>query len=324
MTASECEPVVVACAADDAYAKPLAVLVRSILAHLHSSRRLNLYIVDMGITPPSKERLIRSWPADRLRIHWLTVDPSTLAHLPVWGRMSIATYQRLLMGRLLPPEVSRVIWLDCDAVVMTDLTTLWDTPLEGMMIAAAQDLVVPYLGSKFGVGRYAEYGLKADTPHFNAGVMLVNLEAWRQGEVAERSFEYLAKHSKEVWFWDQEALNVVLAGKWMVLDPRWNQIASVAGRWFFRPEHLNETTYRRVVHDPWLVHWAGSIKPWTFRSRRLRHRQWFEYLDQTAWKGWRPRWTIRGIAMGLYDAGARNLLYPMESWVLKAQRGRSS
>lgn len=317
------ESIVVACAADQAFVLPLAVLVRSILHHLDRSRRLDLYVVDMGIDPQSKERLVRSWPEEGLGIHWVAVDPAALAHLPVWGRMNIATYQRLLMGQLLPPGISRVIWLDCDAVVMTDLARLWETPLNDMVIAAAQDLVVPYFSSKFGVGPHQELGIPPNAPHFNAGVMLVDLEAWRRERVADRSCEYLARYAKEVWFWDQEALNVALVGKWLLLDPRWNQIASVAGRPFFRPEHLGPQAYRQVVESPWLIHWAGSIKPWLFRSRRERSAIWFDFLDQTAWRGWRPKRTISSIGLGLYDAGFRNLLYPFESWLLKAQRKRS-
>jgi lipopolysaccharide biosynthesis glycosyltransferase len=314
--------VVVACAADEAFAVPLAILVRSIRDHLDPARRLDLYIVDIGITQPTKERLTRSWPADRLDLHWLAVDPKALSHLPVWGRMNIATYQRLLMGQLLPEGISRVIWLDCDAVVMTDLTELWSTPLEGNTIAAAQDIVVPFVSSRFGVGRFRELGLPPDALHFNAGVMLVDLDVWRAGHVAEQSFEYLDRHAQEVWFWDQEALNVVLIGRWKLLDPRWNHIASVAGRWFFRQAHLDAQTYQQMVDSPWLVHWAGMIKPWKFRGRRPVHRNWFDLLDRTDWRGWRPPRTMSSVALGIYDAWARNLFYPFESWLLKAQRRR--
>lgn len=313
-------PIVVACAADEAFTMPLAVLVRSILHHLRLSHHLDLYIVDMGIQPQTKERLVRSWPADRLDIHWIAVDPTSLSHLPVWGRMNIATYQRLLMGRLLPEGVSLVIWLDCDAVVMTDLTQLWESPLEGHTIAAAQDMAVPLFGSQFGVGAHQELGLDPESLHFNAGVMLVDLDRWRNEQVAERSFEYLGRHPREVWFWDQEALNVVLLGKWKLLDPRWNQIASLAGRWFFRPEHLDAATYRRVVDSPCLVHWAGTIKPWKFRSRRAAHRTWYEYLDQTDWRGWRPARNLSSMSLGMYDSWGRNLMYRFEPLLLKAQR----
>lgn len=301
---------------------PIAVLGQSILANLSSSSRLELFVVDMGFTPQTRERLSRSWQDDRLTLHWLHVDSAALSHLPVWGRMSIATYQRLLMGTLLPPRIEKVIWLDGDAVVMADLGQLWNVPLDGKALAAAQDLVVPTFGSKFGVGSFQQLGLPPETPHFNAGVMLVDVNAWRRDHVAEQSMEYLAAHAKEVWFWDQEALNVVLLNKWKLLDPRWNQIASVAGRGFFRPTHLDARAYREVAESPWLVHWAGSIKPWKFWSSRKQNRQWYEYLDQTDWRGWRPPRSLESVGLGLYAGGLRNLMYPLESLVLRYQRWR--
>jgi lipopolysaccharide biosynthesis glycosyltransferase len=320
MTAPTEPSIVVACAADEAFAMPLAVLGRSMLHHLRLSRHLDLYVLDFGITQRTKERLTCSWPSERLDIHWLSADAESLSYLPIWGRMSIATYQRLLLGRLLPDRISRVIWLDCDVVATTDLTPLWETQLESNTIAAVQDMAVPYFASRFGVGAHRELGLPADSQHFNAGVMVVDLEAWRTGQVAERSFEYLERHFHDVWFWDQEALNVVLLGKWKPLDQRWNQIASLAGRWFFRPEHLDGEVYARIVQSPWLVHWAGTIKPWKCLSRRAAHRKWYEYLDQTDWRGWRPPRTLSSLALGLYDTWGRNLMYPFERWALTSQR----
>lgn len=322
MTDPSPNAVVVGCAADEGFAMPLAVLVRSILDHLSPTYRLVLYTVDIGILPQTRERLLESWPADRIETHWLTVDAKELSHLPVWGRMNIATYQRLLMGRLLPESVKRVIWLDADALALEDLSRLWEIPLDGRTIAASQDLVVPYVSSRFGIERFRELGLPADAPHFNAGVMLVDLDLWREDRVAEQSLEYLAKHAQEVWFWDQEALNVVLLGKWKLLDPRWNQIAGVAGRWFFRAKHLDAAAYRQVVDSPWIVHWAGSIKPWKFRSRRILHCKWFEYLDHTAWRGWRPERNLANTALGLYVEWGRNLMYQFEPILLKAQKRR--
>lgn len=313
-------PIVIGCAADEGFAMPLAVLVRSILNHLSPNRCISLYVLDLGLPEPLRERLIRSWPAERIGMHWLKVDPTSLKHLPVWGRMSFATYQRLLMGSILPQELNRIIWLDADAFACTDMAALWDTPLDGKVIGASQDLVVPFVGSLFGVEQHSQLGLAADAAHFNAGVMLVDLAAWRAKGVAERSFEYLARHAGHIWFWDQEALNVVLAGEWKLLDPRWNQIASVAGRWFFTPAHLDDKQYRQVVDSPFIVHWAGSIKPWKFRSLRRWHRAWFEVLDQTQWRGWRPPWTMSAIGLGLYDGIFRNLLYRCEPLLLKAQR----
>ena len=57
--------------------------------------------------------------------------------------MTSTTYHRLLLPQLLPEEVTRAIWLDCDLLVTTDLVRLWETDLGGFHLLAVRDSVVP-------------------------------------------------------------------------------------------------------------------------------------------------------------------------------------
>ena len=48
----------------------------------------------------------------------------------------------------------------------------------------------------------------------------------------------------------------------MPLDPRWNVIASLAGRTFYRTTHLSKEMKHLIADSPWILHFAGSFKPW--------------------------------------------------------------
>jgi len=74
------------------------------------------------------------------------------------------------------------------------------------------------------------------------------------------------RNRNAICFWDQEGLNAVLAGQWGELDPRWNQISSVSGGSFFPVEDLDQMVYQQVVIDPWIVHFAGTLKPWLYHN----------------------------------------------------------
>lgn len=302
---------------------PLAAMVRSVLDTLAPGRALQLFVVDCGLAPQSRERLARSWSPELSEVNWVTLDAERLKSLPVWGRMSLGTYQRLLMGDFLPASLQRVAWLDCDLIVRADLGGLWDAPMHGATILAAQDLVIPFIGSSFGVAGREEFGISSAAPHFNAGVMLVDLERWRAEDVASRAFDYLERYREEIWFWDQEALNAVLAERWGKLDPRWNQIESVAGRSFFHPEHIDPEAHRQLAADPWIIHYAGSLKPWSSASRTQSRELYFQSLDRTDWRGWRPRGDLRATSLGFYEAFLRRFLYPVEGRILAAQRRRA-
>jgi len=314
------EPLIIACAADERYVIPLAVMIKSLLTNLRAQHTVSLFIVDAGISPIDKKRLVSSWASDHLSIHWVLPKESLFSEMPLWGRMNASTYHRLLMSDLLPRSLHKAVWLDCDLIVKGNLAELWDINVGDRAVLAVQDMVVPYVSSRYGIACYRELGIARDAKYFNAGVMVVNLDWWRQNDVAGSALAYLRNYQKTLFFWDQEALNAVLADKWAELDPRWNAIAGVSGRPFFTAAHLDSITYQRVVSDPWIVHFAGTWKPWIYYNQNPLRALYFQYLDMTAWAGWRPPITSKTLILGIYDSVLRDFFYPAEKWGMKLLR----
>jgi len=314
------EPIRLVLGADSSYVLPLAVTVRSALEV--TKRPLEILVLDGGLTAQDRQRLLESWPAARLQVHWLAVQDQ-LDELPVWGRMKRVTYFRLLMSSTVPQHWTRAIWLDCDVVLCKDLADLWDLDISGLPVLAARDLVVPCIGSRYGVSPWKELGLDPRAPHFNAGVMMVNLELWRREQVEERAMEYLHRYGHRVCFFDQEALNAVLVNRWGALDPGWNHIASMAGQPFLDASHLAPDVYRRVVDAPYLVHYSGYFKPWKYRGTTKTCELWYRSLDLTSFAGWRPATTSRTVALRLYTTILRRWLYPLEILFIKLSQARA-
>jgi lipopolysaccharide biosynthesis glycosyltransferase len=228
--------------------------------------------------------------------------------------MSAATYYKLMVPELLPDSVDRAIWLDCDTVVTEDVGRLWEEDLLDRHALAVQDVVVPYVSSAYGVAHYKELGLPRNTKYFNAGVMLMNLDLWRQANTSQLVIEYLKRFGEDVFFWDQEGLNAVLAGKWGELDPRWNRSGSglhAAG---------NGGT-AEVVTEGGIIHFIGNLKPWMHQGRNPACALYFHYLDMTAWAGSRPEKTRKSVILGMYESSrVRQLLYPAEDWAMRLVR----
>jgi lipopolysaccharide biosynthesis glycosyltransferase len=298
-----CDPIVVL-AADDHFAMPLAATIRSALDNLAPGRKLRIYVLDAGIKDATKERLIRSWPDGCYHVEWLRVDESALAGLPVSGHINLVSYYRILIPRVLPIDVRRAIYLDADLIVRTDLSRLWDRDLAGQLCLAAQDCAAPYLdssqalanyrlcGSHLGsaqpVPNFRELGLKPQAAYFNAGVLLINLVAWRNADVSGQSLACLEQHRQHVLWWDQYALNVVLAGRWGQLDARWNQGSHVYMYPTWEQSPFDQPTYDQLRNGPYIVHFTTRYKPWQPLCRHPFRKEFFEYLDRTAWAGWRP------------------------------------
>ena len=304
LSAGQIRDPIVVLAADDRFAMPLAATVRSALDNLAPDRKLRLYVMDGGIKDATKERLMRSWPAGRYSIEWLTVNASALAGLPTSGHINLVSYYRILIARVLPAELQRAIYLDADLIVRTDLSRLWDQELSGQSCLAAQDCSAPYLdsadalanyrecGSYLGsvqpVPNFRELGLKPDAAYFNAGVLLIDLAAWRNSDLSRQSLECLEQHRQHVLWWDQYALNVVLAGRWGALDARWNQGTHVFMYPTWQQSPFDRETYEQLRNDPFIVHFTTRTKPWMPLCQHPFRTEFFDYLNRTDWAGWRP------------------------------------
>ncbi len=171
--------------------------------------------------------------------------------------VSLETYYRLFLDLVFDASVKRVIYLDSDLVVLGDLARLQALDLKGKTVAAAWDLHV----------RDWSQVRCLDSPHasrqtyFNAGVLVIDLEAWRARSVGSRAVRFLAETPHEVLYWDQDALNHALRDDWQPLDPRWNRMScyweqSRSASLPFPPNVVAQ------LADPYIVHFASQCKPW--------------------------------------------------------------
>jgi lipopolysaccharide biosynthesis glycosyltransferase len=268
----------VACAADDRFALPLAVTVRSLLDRLAPNRALDLYLLDGGIRDESFHRLRASWDDDRLALKVIRPDISRLSRLKISQHVNHLTYFRILLPELLPSSLAKVIYLDSDLLIKRDLGVLWDEPLDDWWSLAVQDAAAPYfdasamldnyrkcgplLAATCPITNYRDLGLAPHSLYLNGGVMVVNLEQWRTHGLTDQLMNCLHNHSEHVLWWDQYALNVVLADHWRPLDLRWNQGAHIFtySDWTHSP--FPEQEFNQLVNDPWIVHYTSPIKPW--------------------------------------------------------------
>lgn len=296
--------IVVVSATDDGYAMPLAVTIRSALNHLGPDRRMQLYVLDGGLSEESKARLLKSWGDPRLSVEWVCPDMELVRDLIVSHQVNVVTYLRLLMAQVLPEHVARVIYLDADMLVRRDLGDLWDEDQGRYAVLAVPDVAAPHLDavtslSTFArcqrhlaahtpIPNYRELGLPADAMYFNGGMLVADLAQWRRENFAEQMLKCLREHRQHVLWWDQYALNVVLAGKWRALDFRWNQGAHLFVYPSWRESPLDRQTFARLRKSPWIVHFCSPSKPWQYFCHHPFSRGFYRCLEQTDWRGWRP------------------------------------
>lgn len=293
---SKFQPIILVCAADNNYAMPLAVTVRSALANLKSNRKIALFILDGGISKSNKKKIIKSLELEKIDISWIQIDDIELNNLQLSRHLTTTAYYRLLITKFLPPEIDKAIYLDTDMVVQGNLEDLWNIPLQDNYVLAVQDDVVLYISMSDGLRNYQDLGIDPDEKYFNSGLLVINLEKWRSENIGEKVIE-LIKENREYMKNDQDGLNAILVGKWGEIHPRWNQMPRIYDYSSWQESPHTEDIYEELLHKPYIIHFTNSPKPWyaglKAECRHPKKDLFFQYLDMTDWSGWRDTFWIR-------------------------------
>lgn len=209
-------------AADDNYAAYLDIVLISLLEHNNFDKN-RIFVLDSGISQDNKkiiEETCNKFSAELYFIHVYDIEEKfnlSLNKMKVKGNYSLATYSRLFLPSLLPDDVDKVVYLDCDALVLGSFKPMWDLDLSNYLAAG-----VLALNGNDSVKKNID--LKSSDTYVNAGMLLINLKKWRDENIEEDFIKELGRlNDKGIHFgMDQGVINSVLKGKIYILNPEFN------------------------------------------------------------------------------------------------------
>ncbi|CCP07686.1 glycosyl transferase [Erwinia amylovora MR1] len=260
---------------DDNYAMALGGLIKSIINNASSDKNYDLVILDNGLTVKNKHRIlsliedITNFSVRFFSVHAFDEIKDAYIRPP----FTIATYSRLFIPRLFR-HFEKVVFIDTDTVVESDLAELIDISMGDNLVAAVQDIVMEGF-VKFGniaesddgiqtAGEYLKSKLALSKPeeYFQGGIMVFNIEAMNKENIFSRLMSELKGQS--FWFLDQDIMNKVFHGRVHFLPLEWNVYHGNGHTDTFYP-NLKFSTYSRYLKarkTPKMIHFAGENKPW--------------------------------------------------------------
>lgn len=268
--------------ANPPYFQHMAVAAVSLLENTPDVE-IRIHLLTCERDPEAEALLRRTFDRyPRLTLEIVELDGEALDRFFVEGFLTKECYLRILAPEILPRDIGRIIYLDCDLVVVDDLRPLWQLDLQGKSVAAAMDY--PRVSYLVEPERLARLGMPAGAPYVNSGVLVIDLGRWRERGLTRRLFDFIEQKGSALLTADQDAINVVLNtdDDLTILDCRWNlqtRIYRVGRR--SAPEDYEAT--RAARRKPAVLHYTGSEKPWLFMSGAALRRHYFTYLAATAW-----------------------------------------
>lgn len=251
---------------DNNYAQHLGVCLCSIFENKKNGYLIDVYVIDGDISEFNKNKLRVLEVKYSFKIKYIKINKEDFLNFPTSEHVSIAAYFRILIPNLLP-NLKKILYLDCDIVVMGDLFDLYNIKIDDFCISAVEDVDQ---NSLFVKNVKNNLGIKEDENYFNSGVLLINLEKWRENNITQKGITFIKNNPEKIIIYDQDALNYFLHNDCLFIGPIYNT-------------QLKEFTI--IKKDPVILHLTSSNKPWNYNYiNKYGKRIYFNYLKKTPWK----------------------------------------
>lgn len=232
---------------DDNYIPYLDVAVSSLIANASKEFNYRIIILNTGLNESNIDK-IKQNEREKFKIDFVDISADVekiKSKLKNVYHFSIVTYYRLFIASLFP-QYGKVIYLDCDLVVLGDISELYHTELGDNILGACPEQFVQNTKE---FRAYAAEALGVDPDGYvNAGVLLMNLAEFRKNRIEEKFVHLITEHDFDLLDPDQAYLNYLCFDKIQILSNGWNK----------EPMPLACEGKKNIVH------YALYKKPWQY------------------------------------------------------------
>lgn len=243
----------ITCSTDVNYMQHCMAMLCSVLDN-NQKHDITIHLLHHLLPKSCQDALVDMCDRYHQDIKFYDIDESKLGSVNIIHQdLSIATYYRLLLPMILDESIDRILYLDCDVIVLKDISELFQVNLDGFGVAAVKDSC-PYSNS-----HRMFIGLGLDSNYFCAGVLLINMKYWREHNSSEVMFDFLNKHSKELFFEDQDVLNYAFRNHWFQLPNKYGKAPMTLA---IIGDNQKSYDYTDYLFDTSIIHYATHVKPW--------------------------------------------------------------
>jgi lipopolysaccharide biosynthesis glycosyltransferase len=234
--------------ADRNYRHHLFASIVSFLNY-HASIEVKFYVINSDFISSDFDKINKKIKNQNAQVIDFKINDHGLEKLKLSCHFKVYNYYRLFIPSL---PIDFGLYLDADTIINGSLEELYKTDLKQYIIGAVKDPAYHDLSL---------LDLPLDAGCFNSGMMLCNIDYWRQNDVSNLVIEFVKTNPDKILYADQCGLNYILKNKWLPLEAKFN----------FQLNVKHETS-----ESPLIIHYNGHRKPWQviyFNGYRLYY--WF-------------------------------------------------
>jgi len=303
---------------DENYNKIAQLFLHTLLGNV--SEKVNIFIIH---NDPDSMSLIKDTYQNHKNIEQFSVykfdkDLSIFPDI-THGHISEATYYRLFLDSYLPKNLDYIFYVDADIICHKDPIPLLKSEIKRLKkseyLMCARTEVDRIESEKYGQKpepHMERLNLKGNR-YLNAGVLLIDYQQWLNKNISKKLYTKLKNYKEILIYWDQDLLNMVVDDQYLELDRSLNFPLFINSQNNLSPlEHFGQ----KALDDMSLLHYTGSIKPWTVRGSFNKKSIYFhdayfnlynkKYMIKNTWRVS----AIQELIKGILKLHIKNLRYP--------------
>lgn len=269
----------VICSTDSNYVAYCGVMLTSLLKN---NKDVDIYVtIDTHFPDNKKQELLRLEQKYDCNIRFVMVDSVLLnsCRTDCNEYISKATYYKMFAAQLLPITENRVIYLDCDIIINGSLQELWNTDLSGYAMAGVPDIY------NEADETYARLRYPKEKGYVNAGMLVINLEYWREHNVLQRCLDYIEQNKENILWCEQDVLNALLHEYTLHLPLKFNYQIPILMKCHYESFSHERQQCILAERRPVVLHYVSGIKPWMMEYYACPFfDEWQAYKRKSLWR----------------------------------------
>ncbi len=281
---------------DKNYVKYLSVLMASVYEN-HLNQQCDFYVLHNELNQYEFDYLTNFAESYKQKIYFIKIDNSLFNSFTFNNRFPQSCLYILLAHKYLPDSLHRILYLDIDTIVNGNLNEYYNLDFEDNYLIATKEIFnakyEPFHAfQNFDIVSEIDKTKAATGKYFNSGVLLFNLDKFRENNINIEFYLDKIKDYSDVFF-DQGILNICFAKQTKLLTCcKYNYRLTYSAKDYFQRKNYmlyNETRYDFYQVEAKIIHYCGFImdfKPWYlyFTENEIKNlkKNFFDLIPESA------------------------------------------
>ena len=263
----------------------MGISITSLFENNKHIKNLDIYLLGHSISVDNKKCLEYIGDCYHRKIYIIDVPELNVPECLISPRWPLSAFTRLFAGELLPKNINRILYLDCDTIIKGDIQPLENINMDDALFGGIKDCISSLYKKNI--------GLSAEDVYINAGVLIINLEKLRQQNIRMSVDQYLQKYTSFINYADQDILNGTFRNNIKAVGPEYNLMTIVATYSLKEIETLRRPTnyysldeLQHAVNNPVIIHYTTNmrtIRPWYKNTNHPYADEFKKYLATSPW-----------------------------------------